>query len=63
MLLRDGFCSRRKLGLSDQSAIVEVNIDGDNIRQDAWPFGGAPCTTSQSLDVVPQHGQRMIDDK
>ena len=49
------------LYLSCESGIVEVNIDGDNIHQGALQFRGTPCTTSQSLDVVPKHRQRMVD--
>ena len=41
---------------------MEVNIDGD-IRQGAWPFRGTLCTASQSLDIVPQHRQGMVDGK
>ena len=42
---------------------MEVHINGGNICQGAWPFRGTPCTTSQSLDVVPQHRQGMVDGK
>ena len=40
---------------------MEVHIDGNDILQGTLPFRRTPCTTRQSLDVVTQHRERMVD--
>ena len=40
---------------------MKVHIDGDDVLQGILPFRRTPCSTRQSLDVVTQHRERMVD--
>ena len=40
---------------------MEVHIDGNDILQGALLLRCTPRSTRQSLDVVTQHRQRMVD--
>ena len=48
---------------ANESTTVEVDIDRDDIFQAARNLRCAPRLSSQALDIVPHHGQRMVDRK
>ena len=45
----------------NEPTIVEVHINGDDILQSALLLCRTPRSTSQSLDIIPKHRQRMVD--
>ena len=49
--------------LLNEPTIVEVHINGDDILQSALLLCRTPRSTRQSLDVVTQHRERMVDGK
>ena len=47
----------------NEPTIVEVRINGDDILQSALLLCRTPRSASQSLDIVAQHRERMVDGK